>query len=167
MLTLISRRNFIITGVAAATATAWPSFNSAETTSNRNDVARIVKAWLHAYQNIAEPDKMLDLLANDISFEDPTFRLRHEGRESMRKMVEEAAAGFQQVKIEPSLVVIDPPWAAMQTTISGILKMADTFATINVRGATFLMIEKDKIKKWTDYYDYRTYNEQLKRGPVK
>jgi steroid delta-isomerase-like uncharacterized protein len=156
---ILNRRNFLIAALAFAVR---PAISEAKNNPTHDELDAIVRAWLDAYKNISQPEKMLGLLAEDIFFEDPTFRLRHTNRESMRKMIEEAAAGFTSVEIDPGLILVDSPWASLQPTLSGAIKQqSGPPRQIKVRGATFLMIENGKIKRWTDYYDFRTYREQL------
>ena len=164
---LLSRRDFVLRGMTAVGFAAWPASGSSQGYSSREDLETVVKEWVDAYNNVSKPEKMLGLLAENIFFEDPTFRLRHVSRESMRKMIEQASTIFETVHVDPGLIILDPPWAALQPTISGQIKQKSSPArSIRVRGATFLRIENRKISQWVDYYDFRTYNEQLRGGEV-
>jgi uncharacterized protein (TIGR02246 family) len=128
------------------------------------DIARVADEYVAAYEAL-DAARMGRLLAEDVQFEDPTFRLKETSRAAMMKMVEGAAAGFEGVEIEVRDRIIRPPHAVLHVTFVGKPRAkagAPAREPIRVRGVTILRVEDGVIRQWTDYFDFRTFAEAMK-----
>lgn len=147
--------------VLAAPAWANPQTSSA---AADEEVARVADEYVAAYEAL-DVARMGRLLADDVQFEDPTFRLKETSRAGMMKMVEGAAAGFDEVSLEVHERIIRAPHAVLQVTFVGRRKSKtpeQREEPIRVRGTTILRVEGGLIRQWTDYFDFRTFAEATK-----
>lgn len=126
-------------------------------------VAHVADEYVRAYRG-ANWRQMATLLADDAEFEDPTFRLRQSGKEAIVKMMQQAEGGFQDVNLEVSRRIIEPPHAVLEVTFVGRPRSKEGQPPnehIRVRGITVLGVENGLIRRWTDYFDFRTFAEKL------
>jgi steroid delta-isomerase-like uncharacterized protein len=128
-----------------------------------SDVEDVLDQFFRAYAAL-DVDRLVALLAPDVVFEDPTFRLRAEGRDAMRTMAADTAARFSAVSFTTHSRVIDGNRAAAELTIAGTLRTAGGPRRIEVRGASFFVVSGNLIQRWTDYYDVDTFRAQTKTG---
>ena len=156
----IPRRSVLLSGAYALTfATGAQAAGSSEA----ERVGRVAEEYVRAYRAM-DPQRMSRILAEDVQFEDPTFRLKHSSRAAVIKMMREAAAGFEDVGLDVSRRIIQPPHAVLEVAFRGRRRASsqgEVNAPIRVRGVTILRIEGDLIRQWTDYFDFRTFAEAL------
>jgi len=128
----------------------------------RQQPAAVVREFYDAYRAL-DADRLLSLLSPAITFEDPTMRLRAEGRDQMRKMADGVRTSYRSLAIDVHSTIVSGNDVAAEVTISGIMIRPDgTTRNIRVRGASFFHVRNDLIEKWTDYFDARTFTEQTK-----
>jgi ketosteroid isomerase-like protein len=96
-----------------------------------------------------------DLLTDDFRFEDPTARLRTNGRERYRGELNDllAKGDYGVIHWEIDRRLTDGEWVAVEGTLRGIFK-GRPFAT---RFTTWLRVRGDKIAHHIDYLDYATF----------
>jgi ketosteroid isomerase-like protein len=113
-----------------------------------NNPKIVTERLFDAYRAL-DAERLVAVLAPDIVFEDPTMRLRANGRAEMRKMAAGIKAGYRDITID--------------VTISGtMLKPDGTTRQIRVRGASFFRVRDGLVENWTDYFDARSFTEQTK-----
>ena len=128
----------------------------------RQQPAAVVREFYDAYRAL-DTDRLLSLLSPAITFEDPTMRLRAEGRDQMRKMADGVRTSYRNLSIDVHSTIVSGNDVAAEVTISGTMIGPDgTTRAIRVRGASFFHVRSGLIEKWTDYFDARTFTEQTK-----
>lgn len=128
----------------------------------RQQPAAVVREFYDAYRTL-DADRLLSLLSPAITFEDPTMRLRAEGRDQMRKMADGVRMSYRNLAIDVHSTIVSGNDVAAEVTIGGVMIRPDgTTRNIRVRGASFFHVRNGLIEKWTDYFDARTFTEQTK-----
>ena len=122
----------------------------------------VVDRFFAAYQAM-DVDAIAALLAPGVVFEDPTFGLRAEGREAVRKMAADIAARYTNVSITTHGRVIAGDRAATEQTVAAAVRTAAGDRRISVRGASFFEVSGNVIRRWTDYYDVDAFRSQMTR----
>jgi limonene-1,2-epoxide hydrolase len=132
------------------------------TSSRDTGVRDVVDEFVRAYRAV-DPERMSRVLAEDVQFEDPTFRLRHSSRADVVKMMEQAREAFTEVDYEVRERILCAPHAVLQAAFIGRprAKSGEASERFAIRGATILRIEDGLIRSWTDYYDFRTFAERM------
>jgi steroid delta-isomerase-like uncharacterized protein len=129
-----------------------------------NEVNRVVDEYVSAYRG-ADWRRMSKILAEDVAFEDPTFRLAQSNKAGVVKMMQQSEGGFSDISLEVSRRIIDPPIAVIEVAFTGRPRSRENESPrdpIRVRGVTILGIENGAIKSWHDYFDFRTFAEQMR-----
>jgi steroid delta-isomerase-like uncharacterized protein len=153
-----------VVAVFAVSILVAPGCATSRAPASEDEAARVVDEYVAAYEAL-DAARMGRLLAEDVQFEDPTFRLKETSRAAMMKMVEGAAAGFEKVDVEVHERIIHPPHAVLEITFVGTPRTktgTPPAQPIRVRGATIFRIEDGLIREWTDYFDFRTFAEAMK-----
>jgi steroid delta-isomerase-like uncharacterized protein len=128
------------------------------------DARSVVEQFYTAYR-ARDVEAFVALLSPDVVFEDPTFRLRGAGRESMRKMATALRAGYSDVSVDVHSMTVDGDAVAAEVTVAAVMTRPDgTKRNIKVRGASFFRVRDGLIQKWTDYFDFQTFSEQTRAG---
>jgi steroid delta-isomerase-like uncharacterized protein len=138
------------------------SVSRAASPTKRNDPKDVVEQFFDAYREL-DVDGIVDLLSVDIIFEDPTFRLREVGRDGIRRMATEVRATYSGVAIDVHSMLVSGDAVAAEVTMSWVVARPDGTRHIKVRGASFFRVRAGRIFRWTDYYDARTFTEQMRR----
>src|SRR5688572_32603509 len=124
----------------------------------------VVKRFFDAYQRL-DVDGMTAVMAPDMVFDDPTFRLHANGRDEWRKQAEGNRLVITHIGIEVHSTVQSGDTIATELTLSGGIKQKDgRVSTFKVRGASFFRVRNGLITHWTDYMDFRTFSEQTRPG---
>lgn len=122
--------------------------------------ADVVKQFFAAYQRL-DVDGMAAVMAPDMVFDDPTFRLRANSRDEWRKQAEANRLVITHIGIEVHSTVQSGDTVATELTLSGGIKQKDgRVSPFKVRGAAFFRVRNGLITHWTDYMDFRTFSEQ-------
>lgn len=125
-----------------------------------HDPRPVVEGLFAAYRAL-DTERLVATLSPDITFEDPTTRLRANGRAEMRTLAEGIKTSYRQVTIDVHSMIVSGNDVAVQVTISGtVVKPDGTTRQIRVRGASFFRVRNGLIEQWTDYFDARTLAEQ-------
>lgn len=127
-----------------------------------SETEAVVDRFFAAYQSM-DVDAIAALLAPGVVFEDPTFRLRAEGREAVRKMAADIAARYAEVAITTHSRVIAGDRAATEQTVAAAVRTDAGTRRISVRGASFFEVSGNVIRRWTDYYDVDAFRSQMAR----
>lgn len=126
------------------------------------EIDAVLDRFFAAYTRM-DVDALTALLSPDIEFEDPTFRLRLRGRDAMRTMMLDTAARYSAVAVTPHTRVVCGDRAATEQTIAAMVRTDESPARrVAVRGASFFEFSAGRIRRWTDYYDARTFTEQMR-----
>ena len=125
----------------------------------------VVKRFFDAYQRL-DVDGMTAVMAPDMVFDDPTFRLHANSRAEWRKQAEGNRLVITHIGIEVHSTVRSGDTVATELTLSGGIKQKDgRVSTFKVRGASFFRVTNGLITRWTDYMDFRTFSEQTSSTP--
>jgi steroid delta-isomerase-like uncharacterized protein len=126
--------------------------------------ATVVKQFFDAYQRL-DIDGMTAVMAPDIVFDDPTFRLHANGRADWRRQMEPNRQVITSIKADIHSTVEAGDLVAVELTLSGGIRQKDrTVRNFKVRGASFFRVRNGLITHWTDYFDFRTFSEQTRPG---
>jgi steroid delta-isomerase-like uncharacterized protein len=122
---------------------------------------KIVDEFYAAYMAL-DAARLVALLTDDCSFEDPTFHLKAQGKPEIRKLMEGLLQHYSNIKIELENRIACGNWVVTQQHFSGLSKSSPSAEgkQISVRGASVFGFEKERIKRWTDYYDFATFARQ-------
>ena len=124
--------------------------------------AAVVRQFFDAYQRL-DVDGMTAVMAPDMVFDDPTFRLHAGSRAEWRKQAEGNRLVITHIGIEVHSTVQSGDTVATELTLSGGIKQKDgRVSTFKVRGASFFRVRNGLITHWTDYMDFRTFSEQTR-----
>ena len=127
--------------------------------------AQVVKQFFDAYQRL-DIDGMTALMAPDMVFDDPTFRLHANGRADWRKQMEPNRQVIASITPDIHSMVEAGEAVAVEYTLSGAMKAKDGLRPFKVRCASFFRVSAALITRWTDYCDYRTFTEQTRPQPA-
>lgn len=125
--------------------------------------AAVVKQFFDAYQRLDVPG-MTAVMAPDMVFDDPTFRLHANNRDEWRKQAEANRLVITQITADIHSTVQAGDAVAVEYTLSGGIKAKDGIRPFKVRCGSFFRVQKSLITRWTDYCDYRTFSEQTRPG---
>jgi steroid delta-isomerase-like uncharacterized protein len=137
------------------TALATPALASTQSADPAAVVARLFDAY-----RARDVERLLSLLALDVVFDDPTFRLHREGRDAMREVATQMRAAYADVVLDVHSTVAQSDSVAVELTIAARLARPASDQRIRVRGASFFRVRDGLIYRWTDYFDFRTFSEQ-------
>lgn len=127
------------------------------------DPRSVVDQFYNAYRT-RDVDRLVNLLADKVVFDDPTFRLHQEGRDAIRKMATDTFAAFNDITIDVHSVVTMGDTVATEQTVAGVVTHPDRAKrNIKVRGASFFRVRDGQIYRWTDYFDFQTFSEQTRQ----
>ncbi len=74
---------------------------------------------------------------------------------------------FSNVRMTVENRIICGEWAVTQQTLSGIINHSNDGSGEGkkraVRGATIFRFKSGKINRWSDYYDFATYQKQTQQ----
>jgi steroid delta-isomerase-like uncharacterized protein len=122
----------------------------------------VVRRFFDAYQRL-DVDGMTAVMAPDMVFDDPTFRLHASSRAEWRKQAEANRPVITHIGIEVHSTVRSGDTVATELTLSGGIKQKDGRVNpFKVRGASFFHVRNGLITRWTDYMDFRTFSEQTR-----
>jgi steroid delta-isomerase-like uncharacterized protein len=125
----------------------------------------VVKRFFDAYQRL-DVDGMTAVMAPDMVFDDPTFRLHADSRDEWRKQAEGNRLVITHIGADIHSTVRSGDTVAVELTLSGGIKQKDgTVRNFKVRGASFFRVRNGLITRWTDYMDFRTFSEQTRPAP--
>lgn len=124
----------------------------------------VVTRFFDAYRRL-DVDGMTAVMAPDMVFDDPTFRLHANSRAEWRKQAEASRQSITQISADLHSTVQAGNTIAVELTLSGGIKGTDgRVRPFKVRGASFFRVSSGLITHWTDYFDFRTFSEQTRPG---
>lgn len=125
----------------------------------------VVTRFFDAYQRL-DVDGMTAVMAPDMVFDDPTFRLHADSRDEWRKQAEGNRPVITHIDADIHSTVRSGDTVAVELTLSGGIKQKDgSVRNFKVRGASFFRVRNGLITRWTDYMDFRTFSEQTRPAP--
>lgn len=124
-----------------------------------------VQQFFDAYRRL-DVDGMTAVMAPGMVFEDPTFRLRANGRDEWRKQADANRLVIASIAADIHSMVPAGDSVAVEYTLSGGIKAKDAVRPFKVRCASFFRVAAGLITRWTDYCDYRTFAEQTISQPT-
>lgn len=160
-----SRRSFLNRSGTSLGA-ALIGFGAAPHLTSRASAAvtrleKVIDEFYAAYTAL-DGGRLLAFLTDDCFFEDPTFHLRAQGKPEIRKLMEGLLRHYSNIKIELENRIACGKWVVTQQHFSGLSKSGPEAEgrSISVRGASIFEFEKERIRRWTDYYDFATFARQ-------
>ena len=132
-------------------------------TADSAEVNRIADEYVAAYRG-ADWRRMSTILAEDVAFEDPTFRLKQSNKAGVVKMMQESEGGFSDISLEVNRRIVAPPYAVLEVAFTGRPRSKENEPPrdfVRARGVTILGVENGLIKTWSDYFDFRSFAEQM------
>jgi steroid delta-isomerase-like uncharacterized protein len=125
----------------------------------------VIKRFFDAYQRL-DVDGMTAVMAPDMVFDDPTFRLHADSRDEWRKQAEGNRLVITHIGADMHSMLRSGDTVAVELTLSGGIKQKDgSVRNFKVRGASFFRVRNGLITRWTDYMDFRTFSEQTRPAP--
>lgn len=125
--------------------------------------ATVVRQFFDAYQRL-DVAGMTAVMAPDMVFDDPTFRLHANSRDEWRKQAEANRLVITRISADIRSTVQSGDAVAVEYTLSGGIRAKDGVRDFTVRCASFFRVAGGLIARWTDYCDYRTFAEQTRPG---
>ena len=125
--------------------------------------AAVVRQFFDAYQRL-DVAGMNAVMAPNMVFDDPTFRLHANNRDEWRKQAEANRLVITHIDADIHSTVESGDAVAVEYTLSGGIKSKDGVRPFKVRCASFFRVSASLITRWTDYCDYRTFAEQTRPG---
>jgi len=122
---------------------------------------KVIDEFYAAYMAL-DGGRLLALLTEDCFFEDPTFHLKAQGKVEISRLMEGLLQHYSNIRIELENRIACGNWVVTQQHFSGLSKSGPTAEgrQISVRGASVFGFEKERIRRWTDYYDFATFARQ-------
>jgi ketosteroid isomerase-like protein len=134
---------------------------SSQNSPVRPTPSTVVKQFFDAYQRL-DVAGMTAVMAPDMVFDDPTFRLHANSRDEWRKQAEANRLVIASITPDIHQMVPADDTVAVEYTLSGGIKAKDGVRQFKVRCASFFRVPAGLITRWTDYCDYRTFEEQTR-----
>lgn len=154
-------RRRIVLAAPVAGLSAYAAAGNAAFIDAAPDIDALLDRFFAAYTAM-DVDGLTALLAPDVLFEDPTFRLRREGRDAVRRMLLETRERYSAVAIAPhNRVVMDERAATEQTVAATVRTKEGPERRVSVRGASFFVFSGGLIRRWTDYFDAQGFSQQI------
>lgn len=123
--------------------------------------ADVVQAFFDAYERL-DIDAMAAVMAPDMMYEDPTFRLQAKDRADWSRMAEVNRQAITSIDADILATVAADDTLAVEYTLSGGIRAEDGVRQFKVRCASFFRVRSGLIARSTDYCDYRTFTEQTR-----
>ena len=133
------------------------------------DIERMLDEWAMAWSSSMnnDPQRVLDLFADDGMYEDATSGVVVRGKEDLRRYLIGAFATIPDFTFGVLRRFAADSWAAIEWTMSGTNSgdWAGMSATgrrfASVRGTSILELEAGKIRRQSDYWDAATVMRQV------
>jgi limonene-1,2-epoxide hydrolase len=154
-------RRLALWGAAGATLGGCAGFSAgAEDAASPDWLALIDRLFaVYAASDLAAFEA---LIADDISFIDPTFHLRANGKVEMMAIAR-GLAGYRDVRFERLNTINAGAWVITQQIISANApNSGGEMRALRVEGCSLFQILDGKIAVWNDYYDVLTFREQMR-----
>lgn len=159
----LSRSGSLLSGVFISA----PAFaNSLSRSGSTPQLGKIIDELYAAYEAL-DQERLLNLLTDDCFFEDPTFHLSARGKPELKKLLADMSKHFSNIRVAIENRIVCRDWVITQQTLSGIINHSTDGSgegrKISVRGATIFGFKNGKINRWSDYYDFATYQKQTRQ----
>ena len=132
------------------------------------DMQKLIKDWFAAW-NARDPEKLVQFYADDGIFNEvPTGKISR-GQKALTETFTTIFADYPDLECEPKAAFYSPDAVCGEFVMSGtharVPNPSDPSAgkRISVRVGFIVELEKDKIKRHTDYFDALTIARQLGR----
>lgn len=128
-------------------------------------VERVVQEFLAAW-SAHDPDRLLQLLTDDVDYADLPAGAALRGKEQVRAFAQGWFAVSPDIRFEPTATVVTGSRAAVEWVGSGTHQgdlpgMPATGKPWQVRGVSVMELAGGKIARCTDYWDFATVMRQL------
>ena len=122
---------------------------------------QLVDAW-----NSLEPQRVVDVLTDDHTYEDVTFAVVCRGAAETRGFFQDAYSAFPDLRFTLTSAAAGAERGAMEWTMTGthhgdMPGLPATGKPFSVRGATVFEIAAEKISAVRDYWDLATLLRQI------
>lgn len=156
-----TRRRRIVLAAPVAGLSAYVASGNAALIDAAPEIDAILDSFFAAYTAM-DVDGLTALLDADVLFEDPTFRLRREGRDAVRRMMLETRERYSAVAITPHNRIVLADRAATEQTVAATVRVKEgPERRVSVRGASFFVFSGGLIRRWTDYFDAQGFSQQI------
>jgi steroid delta-isomerase-like uncharacterized protein len=113
-----------------------------------------------------DPRRVADMCTDDCLYEDIPLQAANHGREEVAAFAAVAMRGIPDFRLELLAQVTAESWAAAEWRVTGthdgdLPGMPRTGKPIDFRGACIIEIDRDKIKRCTDFWDMAGLRRQL------
>ena len=137
----------------------------AQKSSINNDKERLVEQCIYLWSH-HKIDIVDSIFTEDCTYEDVAAKKLFKGRNEVKSFLKDNFIAFPDFKVEltsliPSKNFIACEWIMSGTHTGDYPGLPATGRTFSVRGASVVLIENGKIKKWKDYYDMLDFLQQL------
>jgi ketosteroid isomerase-like protein len=131
-------------------------------TSAGGSPATVIAALRRAYEGLDEL-ALEDVLAPDITFEDPTFHLKFEAFDAMRPLIADVKREVRSIRITVERELVCGAWVVARQTQT-VTRHAAPDRPIVVRGVSLFRVAGSRVVEWYDYYDALGYQRQVGGG---
>ena len=125
----------------------------------------------NAAWNAHDVDKIATFYTEDCIKEDVALGTSTRGKEEMNALHHRVFAAIPDLKIELTSCFHSPEWAASEWIMSGtyshqLLGMPPaTGRRFSVRGSSIMKLDRGKISRVSDYWNYLSFLEQVRSTP--
>jgi len=138
--------------------------------TNQADYAKLVKQLVIIIWSQHNIDIVDSIFSNDCIYEDVAAKKLLEGKNELKDFLKENFTAIPDFKAKLTHVIssgnlVACEWIMTGTQTGDFPELPAKGKAFSVRGASICLIENNKIKKWTDYYDMFDFLQQL--GVVK
>jgi steroid delta-isomerase-like uncharacterized protein len=158
----VSRRTtFSVVATAAALTVSVP-----RTFAAANTEAKLLTRWADGWSTLGDPHKLLAVVTPDIVYEDVAAGDTVRGTEPFRGLLAEAAKAIPNFRVELFDGFTTDTMAAAEYEITGtqtgdLPYLKATGKPFHLRAASVFVIENDKIKRESRYYDMARFLTQI------
>jgi len=160
---MLSKRTFFAVGLLSVLAIL--ALSTSRTAKAAGDDSGIGEKWAAAW-NSHDPDKMLPLFTDDISYEDVAYSAVSHNHAELRKFAAEEFESIPDLNLKVERSVFHNGHGTVEWAFSGTDKgVYKTGKKFTVRGVSVVDVRDGKISRCLDYYDTGTIMRQLGQLP--
>jgi steroid delta-isomerase-like uncharacterized protein len=140
------------------------------------EVRALVGRWVEAW-NSRDPDRVLELCTDDVTFHDPAVEEELKGTEAVRDFLEQTFRGFPDLRFtvdEGPFVHADQPKAAQTWRMTGTMLgridppgVEPTGARVDVLGIDLYEFRGERVARYRTLYDFTEMGRQLGLVPAR
>jgi steroid delta-isomerase-like uncharacterized protein len=126
----------------------------------------LLEDWATAWSSPNDADRLLSLFADDCTYEDVAMGVVCHNKDELRDFYNLVFSAFPDLKIELKTHFIADDQAGAEWVMTGtqngdLPALPATHKTCNIRAATIMELQGDKIRRNTDYWDMAAFLQQV------